>query len=61
MEQQTELRSELPDVSGLSLRDLDELDNSVFSQALRSLLDPSRRDADATARFSAYGDPLDFS
>ncbi|MFG1617589.1 hypothetical protein [Nonomuraea wenchangensis] len=50
--QKSELAGQLLDCSDLSLRDLDELDDSVFAWAMRSLMSPDRRDADPIARFS---------
>lgn len=52
-----ELAGNLPDVSGLSLHDLNDLDDSVFARELRALLSPARYDGDAIARFSSYSDP----
>ncbi|MEO3826294.1 FxSxx-COOH cyclophane-containing RiPP peptide [Actinomadura sp. B10D3] len=49
---------ELPDVSDLSLHDLEELDDSVFAHALRTLLDPTRRDTTVTAGFQSYSEPV---
>ncbi|HEX4816263.1 MAG TPA: FxSxx-COOH cyclophane-containing RiPP peptide [Nonomuraea sp.] len=51
-QQENELAGQLPDCSGLSLRDLDELDDSVLAYALRSLMAPDRRDTEAIAGFS---------
>ncbi|MEV0617124.1 FxSxx-COOH cyclophane-containing RiPP peptide [Nonomuraea sp. NPDC050404] len=51
-QQESELAGQLPDCSGLSLHDLDELDGSAFAHALRSLIAPDRRDTEAIAGFS---------
>jgi FXSXX-COOH protein len=51
-QQENELAGQLPDCSGLSLRDLDELDGSAFAHAMRGLMAPDRRDTEAIAGFS---------
>ena len=52
-QQEAELQGRLPDFSGLSLHDVDELDDSVFASAIRELMDPDRRDNEAIAGFNA--------
>ncbi|MER7366135.1 FxSxx-COOH cyclophane-containing RiPP peptide [Nonomuraea wenchangensis] len=51
-QQQDDLAGQLPDCSDLSLRDLDELDGSVFADVLRSLVSPDSRDTEVVAGFS---------
>ena len=58
-QQENELAGQLPDCSGLSLRDLDELDGSAFAYAMRSLMSPDRRDTEAIAGFTSFVDQFD--
>ncbi|MFI6537401.1 hypothetical protein ACIBHY_33470 [Nonomuraea sp. NPDC050547] len=51
-QQENELAGQLPNCSSLSLRDLDELDDSVFAAAMRNLMSPDRRDTEAISGFS---------
>jgi hypothetical protein len=44
---------DLVDVSGFSLRDINELDRSVLAEELRRLLDGAHDDANAVGRFKA--------
>jgi FXSXX-COOH protein len=60
MEQhEDELAGQLPNCSGLSLRDLDELDGSAFAYAMRGLMAPDRRDTEAIAGFSSFVNHFD--
>lgn len=58
-QQENELAGQLPNCSGLSLRDLDELDDSAFAYALRGLMAPDRRDTEAIAGFNSFVGHLD--
>ncbi|MCK2214326.1 hypothetical protein MF672_011055 [Actinomadura sp. ATCC 31491] len=54
-QQDNELAGQLPNFSGLSLRDLDGLDElggSALALAIRSLTAPDIRDTEAIARFT---------
>jgi FXSXX-COOH protein len=53
-QQETELTGELLDLSGLTLHDLDELDDSVFASAMKASLNPDRRDSEAIAGFNSF-------
>ncbi|WP_188188952.1 FxSxx-COOH cyclophane-containing RiPP peptide [Nonomuraea sp. SYSU D8015] len=58
-QQENELAGQLPNCADLSLRDLDELDGSVFAHAMRGLMEPDRRDTEAIAGFSSFVDHFD--
>ncbi|NUP00183.1 MAG: FXSXX-COOH protein [Nonomuraea sp.] len=58
-QQENDLAGQLPNCSGLSLRDLDELDGSAFAHALKGLMAPDRRDTEAIAGFSSAVDHFD--
>ena len=56
---ETELAGQLPNCSGLSLHDLDELDGSAFAHAMRDLMAPDRRDTEAIAGFNSFVNSFD--
>ncbi|WP_067827072.1 FxSxx-COOH cyclophane-containing RiPP peptide [Actinomadura kijaniata] len=43
----------LVDISGLSLHDLDDLDDGVIARALREVLDPSPGETEVTSSFES--------
>jgi hypothetical protein len=51
--QEAGLPVELPNLSGLTLHDLDRLDKSVFASAMQTLLRPDRQDSEAIAGFGS--------
>ena len=53
-QQESDLAGQLLNCSGLSLRDLDELDGSAFAHAIRGLVTPDRRDTEAIAGFNSF-------
>ncbi|MEV0161038.1 FXSXX-COOH protein [Nonomuraea fuscirosea] len=52
-QQESKLAGDLPDCSGLTLRDIDVLDKSVFASVLRDLMSPGRRDTEPIAGFTS--------
>ena len=48
----------LPDVTGLSLSDLSELDDSVVANAIRHLMENRCDGAGSSARFNAFNSSL---